>query len=810
MRQSSVVYLMIGMFLSLPGLLSAQKQPANQPDSPKAVKQIPVRRPAQSPFYDALALYFTVNNYKAYPVYIGNTKSLGYTTTPQSTDDSGKTSGKPRNPLFPHGPNIVFRAGMPTPRTDTGSQTAVNFFRLVECATGKVLADTALGLETLDDSAYTYNTPADSLFRESVLDSLLARNSGMPVTDSTTRADIRGAFNQNPYIQALLASKKSKAPGVNTLTVPINSGPSLFGGSAPSVTSLAEGLTDFLVGRVNEEFNDAFIVHVYHALHDVPEFAILFPNTLESLNKIQITNYSASLSAIKSAYTVDIKAILSNVGKLATIPRYQNLINEHPVLTALFLSCDLLDMINKQTVPAEILYQVGIAPYILQTQRNNYSSVVKLAALLSNTFRDVSLGQQNPERMGWIDVNRFRFINGSRDIFNTFMGLLAQQAGGIQFFDDHNNVIFDFQTALFDPTNRAAVLTGQYLLHNFTQTAANVNSLIGTLKSGTGAKASTSDYVTGYIGIANELLNLANKCLEALPTSANLLAIDQKITKIRTEYIPLLQKADTVLSQLEGADYSMAVYTTDRLIEQLTSQYAAKLSSDSAAAVAADNKDGLAAVEKEQAELQRFKSDFLQYGLFIASVASAKSASDISAAISAFALPKGSSRIKKEHTFSVGINAYVGPYYGINHSYAGLSLPKTEWGLTAPVGVGANWGISQFLFLHQFSLSLFAGIIDVGAIFAYKVQTDSTLKSDIELGQLLSPSVSVVFGLPIINKYNLPISIGCNVQWGPKLRSVTETGNSVLPLLTKRVTIFAAFDLPIINFYTSKKLTKAP
>ena len=57
--------------------------------------------------------------------------------------------------------------------------------------------------------------------------------------------------------------------------------------------------------------------------------------------------------------------------------------------------------------------------------------------------------------------------------------------------------------------------------------------------------------------------------------------------------------------------------------------------------------------------------DYLfKYGSFMAAMVLSKSSSDVENTIEAFALPAGSSRIKRESVFNVALNGYAGLYYG--------------------------------------------------------------------------------------------------------------------------------------------------
>jgi hypothetical protein len=165
----------------------------------------------------------------------------------------------------------------------------------------------------------------------------------------------------------------------------------------------------------------------------------------------------------------------------------------------------------------------------------------------------------------------------------------------------------------------------------------------------------------------------------------------------------------------------------------------------------------------------------------------------VKAAVDAVALPSGSSSIKKDLTFNMALNGYVG--------YFARSLDDTEQlyegftethGITAPIGVTISHGLGR-----GGSLSAFLGILDVGAIVKYKVSDDpnEAPKPEIEWGNILSPGIHFVYGAP----FYLPVSIGVGQQWLP--RKVEDDKLK----FNGGWNVFIAFDIPFINLASSKR-----
>lgn len=754
----------------------------------------------QSTFYDAINLYFAIKNYSAYPVYLGSRRKSELTENPVPAN-------KP-NPGFGN----IEATTTPSPQAAAPIDTVFRYYRLVESMTGKTLLDSFkctddAALKALMDRQYKFASNDD---QQNFVDSVLARNAGMR---GAAHADIIIAYKANTYI---LQNGKYSMSGQLDPKQPLaynqpSSTLNLEGGALPSLnaTRLVEGLADFYIDRVNDELNDAFFIQLQNALNKKPELGIIFPQTLKSLNTIEITKYNASLNAIKLAYTNDMKEILANLTMLATLKKYQDLISQYPELTILFASCDMIDMINKQKAPAEILYQVSTADYITKIKSNNYSSSILLAALISGSLRDIRINDENKNEAGWIDQDKLNYLKNNKDVFALFMGLFAQNAANINFTEGGS--MFSVKDQLI--TNKDKVLAGQYIVYNFNTTVKKIKDntdRISGLRNGTNK---SSDYISGYLAIVNNLLDFSEQCLDVLPTSAETQKIRIELKKVQKDYLPMVKQANTILSDIEAKEYCTALYQSDTLLIQILSHLKMKndsfiVSNNKKTAGESDKtrKKVMAAenvlLKKENDSIRDLKEDFIKYGMFIATIATAKTSEDVKDAISAFALPKGSSRIKKENRFSVGLNSYVGVSYALNSSYGTTKLPDAEWVITAPMGLAINiLGDCKW----NSSLTLYAGIIDIGAAFTYKINSDSTIKSDIQLKQIFSPSVGLVYGFPVIKKYNIPLSIGISSQWGPTLHKVAENGNSVLPMMAQRTNFFIAVDIPIVNFHVSRK-----
>jgi len=198
----------------------------------------------------------------------------------------------------------------------------------------------------------------------------------------------------------------------------------------------------------------------------------------------------------------------------------------------------------------------------------------------------------------------------------------------------------------------------------------------------------------------------------------------------------------------------------------------------------------------------------LKYGSFMSALVQAKSSAQVHAAIEAIALPVGSARVKRVSFFNVSLNTYLGLHWGdeyLNSDNSGQVKPgwSSIYGVSAPIGFAASMSISR----KAGSMSLFASMVDLGAIASFRLKDDETDQlPTIKLENIFAPGLYLIYGIP-----KTPISVGYGWQKGPQLRSVNvpdpqDPGKFVNEYVNGyRWSLFLAVDIPMFNFYTASR-----
>jgi hypothetical protein len=358
-----------------------------------------------------------------------------------------------------------------------------------------------------------------------------------------------------------------------------------------------------------------------------------------------------------------------------------------------------------------------------------------------------------------------------------YLGLLWQRAEGIRF---SNGTDLRSVLAKFHKTSQTPISIRNFLV-SLSQTGRELEANFRNLLS----KADTAS------ALNEEYLRFAGQVFDLLEMAAQLrhqiVLPDWKIEggKAQPQERPdtSAKPADTLQSRMgivlrqffnlefnvRQQRYTLAVSNLTRILEELLT------------------KDSFA-----------FKKEFLRHANFMATVAEARDSREVAAAIELFALPPGSSRMKKQSNFSVSLNSYGGLAYGweqdfddaVNEAIDGKSVLSAS----APLGIDINFGLGD-----AGSLSLYSQLIDVGAVFAFRFTDETSNIPELKFQNLLAPGFYGVYGFG----KNLPLSVGAGAQLGPNLRKVDPSaGLQVETTSAWRFGFFLSVDIPVTHFYS--------
>lgn len=566
-----------------------------------------------------------------------------------------------------------------------------------------------------------------------------------------------GANGRNPFFQKLMPAPGNLATGSDlTRAGSFSEFIGALGGT--NVTALADGLAKFLAERTKEELEIAFFSKLKKFLSDNDDFKILLPKTTSTLSLIdqQIYDFKKYINMIREGFHSDLKALPDNLLKWlkeSKSPTADSLDSESKAV--LTLACSVVAPIIKGAHPGAILNDLAKKENESKWKDvggKNLSASVAMLDFFSQSLRS------NDASKYW--VSKDVVLEADPIVWRIYFGLLLEQSM-------KSSLTFDFEKASISSEGiLKKVAEGNQdslnlvnVIESLINTTEEVKSVVQKLKNSTGDEG---DPIRLYDLFESffELIHQADQVASLVLTE------DER--KVIEPFVNVAQQVSQIVSDIHQGHYSAAVADLALLMKELLG-----------------NKE------------PQFVQTILEYCGFLALLIEAESADDVNSAIKLYALPAGSSRIKKESNFNIALQAYVGGLYQFQKDTSDLTLLNGRVGFSAPVGISISKGFD--LFKSRSSLSLFVSAVDVGSLVQFRLlDSTSIVKKDISLANIFSPGAGLVWGIP-----KWPLSLGATYSAGPLLRKIVDNGQNIQVAANRQwgVRLFIAVDIPILNFY---------
>ncbi len=181
---------------------------------------------------------------------------------------------------------------------------------------------------------------------------------------------------------------------------------------------------------------------------------------------------------------------------------------------------------------------------------------------------------------------------------------------------------------------------------------------------------------------------------------------------------------------------------------------------------------------------------------FISQMVTIEDPEDFEALLQAYALPIGSSSIKRNSKTNISINGYVGLTGGREMALGDITQWRTDVGLAAPIGIS----VTKF----KGNVSFFASFIDLGSIVNQRINNDTVSYSNLKLEHFFTPGAGIFYNFP-----KAPVSIGVHLNYIPDLRTIKYENNTAVVTNTNvsvvRFNISALVDIPFFTLYNKSK-----
>ncbi|MFN0033858.1 MAG: hypothetical protein ACKVUS_02250 [Saprospiraceae bacterium] len=636
----------------------------------------------------------------------------------------------------------------------------------------QTLLQDALAIQASFDTTDAADTDKRLIFNQEPLSADAAKvlRRYLPAKAIISSKSVEDAFKGNPFMRFEGTNQNEIQEFSPTRAELAAADASPVGRSGFSVAGFADGVARFLVKRTKQELSQAFFADFKRAVEKDTFLRIFCPATKQQMLFIdtEVYQFHNYLEGIREAFITDMTALPGNT-ELYMRDNYAD-------KEAGKISIDLLHLAQQMVdgePPIDMIDYLASRSSAIQKAKKDELALYNMAGGL-RFLNLVSESLRNPESqdslMPWYTGSEIREIFDDPKVFRLYLGLLWQKSNKISFVN----------AAGTDPVGMREILgkagTSADLFESWRKSLESLGEVTHSLQRSLRANAATPTSVSDdFFRYSQSLTNLMQSV-----NQTGRLVLERKSDLIPEKYIFLMRQSNSLYFNVRQRNYTGAIGNVIYFLDFLN---------------------------KENHENKGI-AKMLKYANFVASIAEANSPDEIEQAIEVFALPPGSSRMKKQPgRFAVALNAYTGLAGGMEYLGSDTS-PKGVGAVAAPIGLSCSWGLGRksknatdkTKFYDWGSIGFFVPLIDVGAVTAFRFE-DSTYQNLPELTweNILSPGLYLVYDVP--GKW--PMALGLGAQAGPNLRKVSETGLSI-DKSGVRVGAFLTVDIPITFFHLGK------
>ncbi|MAT54133.1 MAG: hypothetical protein CMN32_06595 [Saprospirales bacterium] len=533
------------------------------------------------------------------------------------------------------------------------------------------------------------------------------------------------------------------------------------GGSGISVARLADGVAKFLVKRTKEELTIAFFEEFREALAENEQLHILFPTTRMILLGIgdQIYNFNAYLDSMRDAFSADLKNMHRNLEKLLVDEQVYILKDTIPALYVAGLFTVTKQLVEKASVPEIIGYLGKDAAFQHTHFDNEPPSLEKVRAALRMTYViSESVKAHSYQSRPWIAPEQFRMLAKDRLALDFYLGLVYEQSKNLS---NGTQKVADAFT-----TDKADLLLRH--IGAFVELGEELYEVTQRIETGEYQKNDTLLYqgYFDYLQVAMDIFSSAKKF------SAVTFPQDQVLQKKLEEVNFVVERLSVISLDVRRKRYSNVIVQAGLLLNELIDP------------------------------AYDISCPLLRFGAFMAAISESQNSDDVAAVMETFALPRGSSYIKKHYPFNLAIGSYVGFNTGVEmlpdlseDDQTGLNA-----GMGAPIGVAFSWGEKGRN--KSASYTFLANVVDIGAFTAFRFTNNDAVDDlpELKFSNIFAPGGAFIYGFP-----RFPGSFGMFAQKGPNLRKVTADGYEIDATNGWRFGLMLSVDIPLFNLYTKGK-----
>ena len=493
--------------------------------------------------------------------------------------------------------------------------------------------------------------------------------------------------------------------------------------SGISVTNFVDGLAGFMIKRAKQELTLGFFTDLQKKIEECHLCKNIFPRTEELMKRVvdELENVDYYLGSMRESFIKDLEVLPTNLsGYLDT--------SAHVSIPGKIISKDLLSaaqlLLDDSTAFGIVRYLSSNSACINDARLSNLGPLNKIKfgnigagyKILDLVLKSFAISER--EFVSGSELNRLRESGKTLDLF---LGILYQTGKDIKFGTGKT-----FGQALKEFKLRGYTKKDKLIRHS-TGFVNSAKAAVLSIKEFPEENRTYNDYYKVFAH-SFDMLKSGVEIANMFHTSGN----------EAVNVLLALENTNEMLFDLRQKRYTSSLLNMIEILDVV--------------------------VGKEF----KGRKVVLRYGGFIAAIAEAKTPEQYSNAIENFALPVGSSRIKKKSKFSVMLSSYAGGAYSrevfYNETTTGIDVAR----ITGPIGISADIGISDKNQYLGFTVSL----IDIGAVLSYKINGDADVLPELDLKNIVAPGFLVNWGMG----KHFPHTLSLGAVLGPHLRGFGESG----------------------------------
>ena len=518
--------------------------------------------------------------------------------------------------------------------------------------------------------------------------------------------------------------------------------------------SAINGMATFMAGRFKQEMLQVTLDQIFKQIKTEGNANLvnsIFPKTFKQISVLYDSGsssyYTADLLLLRQTAQIDIEQLPKNIIRNPEII-FPKLKNEPKIKDMMALGNYIFEYSQQGQSLDRLLSTLANESYSSDStiyKILNVADLISQALLNKNGNKDIKNGNKD------IWVNPANILPTTESSLKNleiryFYGLLYQQLIQIPEFKNY-----------LESQDFTDIMLTAAKIQDLVKFVNKLNNTFSYIKSKDFNLTSPEEIIT-YIKDINQTISIFNNTLKKIPKINNHYTLNDTIIDISARYI-------TIVEALIKEDYPKVI----PLLVTEFGDYMMDKNGKSSRTIA-----------------------------FISQLATIEDANEMEVLLNSYALPIGSSSIKRQSSFNISVNGYVGLTGGWETAYGTQkNQTKVNIGLSAPIGISATFCKGYF--------SLFTSFIDLGSIVNQRLKNDTTSYSNLKLENFFTPGIGLFLNCP-----KLPITAGLHFNSIPNLRTIKYESRSATIAESNRsvtrINFSVLVDIPFFTLYNREKI----